>query len=316
MTEHHDHNHGNTASRKRLGIVLGIIFVIMLAEVIGGILSNSLALLGDAGHMLVDALAMGISLFALTMSLKPATSSKTYGFHRVEIMAALANGVTLVLVAAVIFIEAYQRFIHPPVVKAPLMLVIAAIGLVANLASMFILRGVSHHSLNVKAAFWHVIGDTASSVGVIIGGIIIAITGWGIVDPIIACVIGVIILVGAVNVVRESTDILLEAVPEHISVDEVIKSLKTVPGVDEVHDVHIWTLTTDIHALSAHLIIQDRSVSGSAEIVEKVNHDLGERFNITHTTLQLECERCSSCPEGNVCNITRPEEPSRRVERI
>jgi cobalt-zinc-cadmium efflux system protein len=315
MTEH-EHNHGNTASRKRLGIVLGIIFFIMLAEVVGGILSNSLALLGDAGHMLVDALAIGISLFALTMTLRPATSSKTYGYHRVEIMAALANGITLVLVAIFIFYEAYQRFLHPPVVKAPLMLVIAAIGLVANLASMFILRGVSHHSLNVKAAFWHVIGDTASSVGVIVGGIIIAVTGWGIVDPIIACLIGCIILVGAVNVVRESTDILMEAVPGHISVDEVIKTLKTVPGVDEVHDVHIWTLTTDIHALSAHLIIKDQTVSSSAEIVEKANHDLDEYFNINHTTLQLECEKCSTCPQGNFCTITRPEEPARRAERI
>jgi len=233
-------------------------------------------------------------------------------------MAALANGVTLVLLALWIFYEAYQRFLEPPVVRAPLMLVIASIGLVANLTGMLLLRGVSNHSLNVKAAFWHIIGDTISSVGVIAGGIIISIKPqWDIVDPIVAVAIGLIILVGAWRLVRESVDILLEAVPKHVSVDDVISMLKTVPGVDEVHDVHIWTLTSDIHALSAHLIIKDQSVSGSAEIVERVNSDLSTKFNITHTTLQLECERCASCPaQGAVCNITRPDEPTARAERI
>src|SRR3990172_4103128 len=154
----HEHeNHGST-SRSRLKIVLGIIVAIMVAEVVGGILSNSLALLGDAGHMLVDGLALGLSLFAITMVARPATLNKTYGYHRVEIMAALANGVTLVLVAAYIFYEAYQRFLEPPVVRAPLMLVIASIGLVANLTGMMLLGGVSRHSLNMKAAFWHIVG--------------------------------------------------------------------------------------------------------------------------------------------------------------
>ena len=314
--QHNGANHGNNNSRSRLKITLAIVVVIMVAEVVGGFLSNSLALLGDAGHMLVDGLALGLSLFAITMAMRPATLSKTYGYHRVEIMAALANGVTLVLVAAYIFYEAYQRFLDPLVVRAPLMLVVASIGLVANIIGVFLLRGADHGNLNVRAAFWHIMGDTISSVGVIAGGIIIAIKPqWGIVDPIVAVAIGLIILVGAWRLVRESVDILLEAVPKHIAVDDVIKMLKTVPGVDEVHDVHIWTLTSDIHALSAHLIIKDQSVSGSSEIVDKVNHDLSHEFNITHTTLQLECENCASCPAG-ICNITRPEEPSRRVERI
>ena len=314
--QHNGANHGNNNSRSRLKITLAIVVVIMVAEVVGGFLSNSLALLGDAGHMLVDGLALGLSLFAITMAMRPATLSKTYGYHRVEIMAALANGVTLVLVAAYIFYEAYQRFLDPPVVRAPLMLVVASIGLVANIIGVFLLRGADHGNLNVRAAFWHIMGDTISSVGVIAGGIIIAIKPqWGIVDPIVAVAIGLIILVGAWRLVRESVDILLEAVPKHIAVDDVIKMLKMVPGVDEVHDVHIWTLTSDIHALSAHLIIKDQSVSVSSEIVERVNHDLSYEFNITHTTLQLECENCANCPSG-ICNITRPEEPSRRVERI
>ena len=308
MTNHSEAGHGTAMGRNRLKIVLAIVATIMVAEVIGGILSNSLALLGDAGHMLVDALALGLSLFAITIAVRPATESKTYGYHRVEIMAALANGILLALVSIYIFYEAYQRFLEPPVVHAPLMLLVASIGLVANLIGILLLRGVSHSNLNIKAAFWHILGDTISSVGVIVGGVIIWVTGWGIVDPIIAVFIGCIILWGAVRLVREAADILLEAVPKHISVDKVIKILKSVPGVDEVHDIHIWTITSGIHALSAHLLIEDQSVSSSADIVETVNRDLRRHFNIAHTTFQLECEKCESCPSGIICNISRPEE--------
>jgi cobalt-zinc-cadmium efflux system protein len=313
---HHEADHAALTGSSRLTIALTIVVVIMVAETIGGILSNSLALLGDAGHMLVDALALGLSLFAITIARRPATPSKTYGYHRVEIMAALANGVTLVLVVVYIFYEAYQRFLEPPVIQTTLMLVVASIGLVANLTGIWLLRGANHGNLNIKAAFWHIIGDAISSVGVIIAGIVITVTGWGIVDPIIAVFIGCIILWGAVRLVKEAADILLEAVPKHIQVDRVIEILKSVPGVDEIHDVHIWTITSGIHAMSAHLIIEDQSVSGSAEIVDKVNHDLSQQFNITHTTLQLECEKCESCPDGTICNITRPEEPAKRLEHI
>ena len=170
-------------------------------------------------------------------------------------MAALANGTSLVLIAIFIFYEAYQRFLEPPLVQTQLMLLVAVIGLIANLAVMMLLRGVSHGSLNVRAAFWHVIGDTISSVGVIIAAIIISVTGWYVADPIIAVFIGCIILWGAVRLVRESLDILMEAVPRHIKVEEVIEGIKSVPGVEDVHDIHIWTITSEIHALSAHLRI-------------------------------------------------------------
>ena len=305
------HNHHSEASHlvekgsQRLKIVLVIIVVIMVAEVIGGILSNSLALLGDAGHMLVDALALGMSLFAIRIARRPATATKTYGYYRVEIMAALANGIALALVAAYIFYEAYHRFLDPPTVQTTLMLVVATIGLIANLIGIQLLRGVSHGSLNIKAAFWHILGDTLSSVGVIVAGIIISITGWGIVDPIIAVFIGSIILWGAVRLVRESADILLEAVPKHIQMDRVIEMIKNIPGVEDVHDIHIWTITSGIHALSAHLLIEDQTVSRSAEIAETVNKDLAKHFNITHTTLQLECEKSESCPSGLICNMHR-----------
>ncbi len=305
-SKHSEASHSGSIGNRPLKIALAIVLVIMVAEVIGGILSNSLALLGDAGHMLVDALALGLSLFAIAIASRPATSSKTFGYHRVEIMAALVNGSTLVLVSLWIFYEAYQRFLNPPLIKTPIMLLVATIGLVANIAGILLLRRASHRNLNIKAAFWHIIGDTISSVGVIIGGVIISITGWGTVDPVIAVFIGGIILWGAVRIVRESTDILLEAVPRHVEVGEVIEILKKVPGVEDVHDMHIWTITSGIHALSAHLLIGDRMVSRSKEIVEAVNQDLTRHFDIAHTTLQLECEKCESCPTGFICEITRP----------
>ncbi len=303
--QHSEASHLASRDTRPLKIALAIILVILIVEVIGGILSNSLALLSDAGHMLVDALALGLSLFAMTIARRPATLSKTFGYHRVEIMAALTNGTILVLVSLFIFYEAYQRFLDPPVVKTPIMLLVASIGLAANLAGILLLRKGSRGNLNIKAAFWHIIGDTISSVGVIAAGIIIAFTGWYVVDAIIAFFIGGIIMWGAVRIVREASDILLEAVPRHVQVGKVIETIKNVPGVEEVHDIHIWTITSGIHALSAHLIIEDQLVSRSAEIVATINENLTRYFNITHTTLQLECEKCESCPSGFICNICR-----------
>jgi len=302
-------NRPNHASRldpmRRLKIALALVLAIMIAEVIGGLVSNSLALLSDAGHMLVDALALGLSLFAMTIAMRPATPTKTYGYHRIEIMAALANGTVLIVLALWIFYEAYQRFLTPSPVQTPLMLLVAAVGLVANLIGLLLLREASHHHLNVKSAFWHILGDTISSVGVIIAAIIISVTQWYIVDSIIAIFIGVIILWGAVRIVRESVDILLEAVPKHIDINKTIEAIKSVPGVEDVHDIHIWTITSDRHALSAHLVINDQTVSRSAEIVGAVNQGLARDFDMWHTTLQLECD---NCPSVIVCELPQPEE--------
>jgi cobalt-zinc-cadmium efflux system protein len=296
----HQEEHLDSVVGRPLKITLGLVLVIMVAEVIGGILSNSLALLSDAGHMLTDALALGLSLFAMNLARRPATSTRTYGYHRAEIMAALANGTVLILVSVYIFYEAYQRFFALPAVKSPLMLIVAVIGLVANLIGMFLLRRSSRKSINIKAAFWHIIGDTMSSVGVIIAGVIIFFTGWNIADPILAVLIGVVILWGAVRIVKESVDILLESVPAHVRIGEVTAAVKNVPGVEDLHDIHIWTITSGIYALSAHLSIADQTVSQSCDILTKVNEVLAGNFNITHTTLQLECQ---SCPTGLVCNL-------------
>jgi cobalt-zinc-cadmium efflux system protein len=297
---HHHEEHSNGVSTRPLKITLVLVLVIMVAEVIGGILSNSLALLSDAGHMLTDALALGLSLFAMNLARRPATPTRTYGYHRAEIMAALVNGTTLVLVSVFIFYQAYHRFSALPAVKSPLMLAVAVIGLAANLISMFLLRRGSRKSINVRAAFWHIIGDTLSSVGVIIAGVIIYFTGWYIADPILAVVIGIVILWGAVRIVWESVDILLESVPAHVEMEKVTAAVKAVPGVEDLHDIHIWTITSGIYALSAHLSIADQKVSQSCDVLTKVNRVLADDFNITHTTLQLECE---SCPTGLICNL-------------
>jgi cobalt-zinc-cadmium efflux system protein len=305
-----EHNHQQvTGGARQLLIALLVVLVVMVAEIVGGLLSNSLALLSDAGHMLVDALALSISLTAIWVARRPANTVKTYGYHRVEIMAALTNGVILVLVAVFIFYRAYQRLLEPKEVDAALMMGIAAIGLIANLAGILLLRGSRHTSINIKAAFWHILGDTISSFGVIVGGIIIAVTDWRVVDPIIAIVIGAIILWGAIRLVRESSDILLEAVPGHIQMDEVGRVMMDVTGVRDVHDMHIWTITSGIYALSAHVLIDDQTVARSAEITRAVERELARRFNITHTTLQLECEKCEGCSEGLVCGITRQKAP-------
>jgi cobalt-zinc-cadmium efflux system protein len=272
----------------------------MVAEILGGVFSNSLALLSDAGHMFTDALALGLSLFAMNLARQPATATKTFGYHRAEIMAALANGTVLILVSAIIFYEASRRFMEEPAVKSPLMLIVAGIGLAANIIGLFLLRRGSRQSINIKAAFWHIIGDTMSSVGVIIAGVIIQLTGWTIADPILAVVIGIVILSGAVRIVKESVDILLESVPPHVAMEKVTAAVKSVPGVEDMHEIHIWTITSGIYALSAHLSIADQMVSQSSDVLTKVNEVLARDFNITHATLQLECE---SCPTGVACKL-------------
>lgn len=305
----HSHNHAAEATHlaatgtRPLLIALLIVTGIMAAEVVGGIASNSLALLGDAGHMFVDALALALSLAAMTMAQRPASRTRTFGYHRMEILAALANGITIALVSLYIFYEAYNRFIEPPEIKTPMMLTVAIVGLVGNLAALFLLQRGSLVSLNVKSAFWHVIGDTVSSAGVIAAAILISLTGWTQADPAVAVAIGVILLFGAFRLIRESVHILAEAVPKHIDVDKVIQAIKNTTGVDDVHDIHIWTITSGIHAMSAHLVIGDQKISQCSDIIGTINHNLSEQFHISHTALQMECE---TCPSGFVCEIEKP----------
>ena len=302
MTDHvHDHHPSASDNQRRLLIALAITGVMTVVELVGGLLSNSLALLGDAGHMFTDTLALGLSVVAVGLARRPASQTRTYGFHRAEVLAALANGTILVLICGYIFYEAYQRFVDPPEVRGSLMLAVAAVGLLANLVGILILRSAGRDNLNVRGAFLHMWGDTISSVGVIVGGVIILATGWTMVDPIISIFIGLLILRGAVKLVLESSDILLEAVPKHLDVTQISNALREIEGVRDVHDVHLWTIASGIYALSCHLVIEDRMVSGSSQIVETVNQALSQKFGIGHSTLQLECEECENSP---VCRLS------------
>jgi len=301
MTEHAHERHSTiTTNQRRLLIALAITGLMTVVELVGGVLSNSLALLGDAGHMFTDTLALGLSLFALTLARRPASQNRTYGFHRAEVLAALTNGAILILISVYIFYEAYQRFVEPPEVRGGLMLTVAAIGFVANLAGILILRSASRDNLNVKGAFLHMWSDTISSVGVLAAGIIILVTGWTTADPIISVVIGLLILRGAVALVWESSDILLEAVPKHLDVARISDAVSRIKGVKDIHDVHLWTITSGMYALSCHVLIEDQMVSNSSQIVGEINETLSREFGIGHSTLQLECEECKDSP---VCHL-------------
>ncbi len=299
MHDHaHNHSEKQELNRRGLKIAFMITLTIMIVEIIGGFLSNSLALLSDAGHMLADTFALGLSLWAIKMAQKPASHERTYGWHRLEILAALANGILLTIISGGIFYEAIQRFLHPAEVHGGLMLVIAIIGLVANFIGINILHKTSRENLNVRGAFLHMLGDTLSSLGVIIGAVFIIFTGWKIVDPLISILINGFILRSAFQLIFESGEVLLEAVPSGITLTEVVAAAKKIDGVRDLHDLHIWTITSGIRALSAHVLIADLKVSEGNIILREVEELLEKEFNINHTTLQLECE---SCGEGLVC---------------
>ena len=303
MTEHIHGSHSLIdTNQRRLLIALSITGLMTIVELAGGLISNSLALIGDAGHMFTDTLALGLSLFALNLAKRPASQTKTYGFYRAEILAALINGTLLVLVSAYIFYEAYHRFVEPPEVRGSLMLTVAVIGLAANVVGISILRSASRGNLNVKGAFLHMWSDTVSSVGVIAAGIIILLTGRTIADPIISIIIGLLILRGAGGLVWESVNILLEAVPKHLDVGRINTEIRKIKGVNDVHDVHLWAITSGMYAISCHLLIEDQMVSNCTQIVEEVNQTLSQKFGISHSTVQLECEECEN---SLVCHIRR-----------
>ena len=273
-------------------IVLSITAVIMIAEIIGGLLANSLALLSDAGHMLTDILALGLSVVAMRFAQKPPTSSKTYGFYRLEILAAFFNGLLLLFISLYIFYEAYQRLLQPKEIKGLVMLVVAAIGLLANGVGILVLRKSAHKNLNVKSALFHIVGDTISSVGVIGGGLLILYTGWYLVDSVISIFIGMLILRGAYSLVKESVDIFLEATPKDIDIEELLDNVRKIEGVKEIHHLHLWTITSGIYAISAHVVIDDLLTSTSATILKEIERLLQGKYSIEHTTIQFECESC------------------------
>jgi cobalt-zinc-cadmium efflux system protein len=250
--------------------------------------------------MFIDNISLLLSFFAMKFATMPATDKKTFGFYRLEILAALVNGVTLVLISLYIIYEAYLRILHPQPVQGTLMLVVASIGLIANIAGAAVLMKHRHTNLNIHGAFLHILGDAAVSVCVIIGGIVIVYTGWYLIDPILSMLISCVIIYGAWELLKESVNILLESAPSHLNIESIATEIAKVPGVQEAYHIHLWTLTSGVYALSAHVLIDDQLVSSSKELIAAIRAMLSQKFNIVHSTLQIECERCEL---GGVCSI-------------
>ncbi|MEE8424147.1 MAG: cation diffusion facilitator family transporter [Thermodesulfobacteriota bacterium] len=265
---------------------------IFFMELFGGFWTNSLALLSDSAHVFMDFFALGLSWFALYISAFPPSDTRTYGWHRSEVFASFINGISLFVVAGVIFYEAYERIFSPPHVKSMGLLVVATIGLIANIIVAVKLKEYSHDDLNIKSAFYHVLGDAVASVGVIIGGVIIYFTGLFVVDPIISVFIGLILLVGATKITLESSHILLEGVPKGTDINKVAETIKAVEGVSGLHSLHVWSICSNLYALSAHVEIEDDARNNQKSILTKIEKELTHGFHISHTTLQIECEEC------------------------
>ncbi len=282
---------------KNLRTAAFITAIIFLLEFWGGIISNSLALLSDSAHVLMDVVALALAYGAIRISARPSTRNVTFGYHRFEIFAAMVNGLTIIGISVFIFYEAYGRISNPPQVEGVWVLVIATVGLAANTWAALKLHG--HHELNIKGAYLHVIGDALASIAVIAGAVVITLTGETIVDPVLSILIGIMLLYGAGKLVLGSTRILLEFAPKHADADTVAKAMMEIEGIKGAHDIHIWSICSNIHAMSAHLLVDRIHVQQTDILIREINKVLRERFRILHTTLQFECAECEPIEIGH-----------------
>jgi cobalt-zinc-cadmium efflux system protein len=302
----HDHTRGDSLrSRTRLTIVLGLTFCYMIAEAVGGWWSGSLALLADAGHMLADVVALGLALFAVWFATKPATPSKTFGYYRLEILAALVNGVALVVIALLIIYNAYKRWLSTNVeIKSGTLILVATGGLLVNVFSAWLLHSDHRHDLNVRGAWLHVMGDALGSVGAMTAGVLIAVYGWYQADPLFSVIIALLIIWSSWNLIRESTNILLEGTPSHINLVSVENAILETDGVEAVHDLHVWTITSGREALSAHVIHAYNT--SQPDLLKQLRTKLNDRFGVDHLTIQMETpdfedEKFHFCTSGTAC---------------
>jgi cobalt-zinc-cadmium efflux system protein len=320
MTEEHKHDHdhkrahgaGGSGSRRRLKLVLALTIAYMLAEAIGGFVSNSLALLSDAGHMLTDVAAILLAMLALWFASRPATHQKTYGYYRMEILAALANGVALVVISLLILLEAVQRIRTPEPVRGLEVALIGAGGLLVNAISASLLHRASEENLNMRAAFLHVVSDAIGSLGAIAAGLLIWQKGLLIADPLISIAIAVLIVYGSWQLIRDAVNVLLEGTPAHIDIAAVIASMRRVGGIREVHDLHVWTISSGKDALSAHVTIGEGA--SHKAVLEDLHECLRSEFNIGHLTIQVESAGDSQDDNLRLYQISRrsetePDEP-------
>jgi cobalt-zinc-cadmium efflux system protein len=303
-----DHTHVHRLTREKLRMGFYLTLVILAVEVMGGLLAHSLSLFSDAGHMLTDVGALGLAWFAAVQAERPADERQTFGYHRISILTALVNGVTLVVIALVITLAAYRRFQHPQTIEPGIVMLAASIGIAINLYIVLGLQKTDEHNLNTRAALLHIFGDIGASVGVILGAIAIALTHAYWVDPLVSLLIAALVAVSAVHLIRETLGILMESTPPHLSLPQLVGDMLQVPGIRDVHDLHVWSITSGVLALSCHAVIDDLPPSGSAPILDAVAAMLHRNYHIAHTTIQFESVAHGShegfcvCPPGS-CNL-------------
>ncbi|MHB8791831.1 MAG: cation diffusion facilitator family transporter [Thermoleophilia bacterium] len=320
MSQRHSHSHGRghglgghghgvnggpevPAGSVKRGLIAGIALnlLIVIAEVVAGIAADSLGLLSDAVHNFTDIAALGITWYAIEQARKPPTASKTFGFHRTGILTALINSLAMVAVTLWIFYEAYQRFLEPQPVGGGIVMITATLALCANLLIVVVLRNRSSGDINIRSAILHLLADAAASAAVIVAGIVIIATDWYVVDPLISVGLGLAILWGAWQIIRETLEIFLESSPRAIDVDQLVLEMKEEDGVLDIHDIHVWTLGSEIYALSCHVVVEDVMLSESSRILSDLKKMLARDFGIVHSTLEFETEPCDV--SGPYCNI-------------
>jgi cobalt-zinc-cadmium efflux system protein len=282
----------HTTTDRHLGIAIILNAIIFVVELVGGLLTNSLALISDAMHNLSDFFALILSYIASKVVLWKSNSQKSYGYARIEIFAAFVNALTLVLIGGYIIYEGINRFLHPEPIIGMWMILVALVGLIANTISTLMLRKDAHHDLNAKSAYLHLLTDAIESLAVVVVGILIYWQGWYILDPIISIAIGIFVIKSAWSILVETVNILTEGTPTGIDLEEVAKFIRLFPGIENVHHLHIWSLSSQFRALSAHLVVKDRLISKGCEITKNIEEALHRQFNIDHPTLQLESEIC------------------------
>ncbi|MBE0479919.1 MAG: cation transporter [Dehalococcoidia bacterium] len=300
------HHHGGiqVGTKLKIGIILSVF--ILAIEVTGGLLANSLALLSDAGHVFTDIIALTLSWYGVRQAERPSNARMTFGYHRVGVIVAIVNAISIFAIAGIIFYEAYSRFLSPPDVDSSLMIGVGILGLSVNVFVASWLRREQRTNLNVRSAFWHALGDALASIGVIAGGVIIAFTGVLLVDPVIAMAIGVIISYAAWTILREGFRVILEAPPRHVNVEAMVSAIKGIPGVRDVHDVHVWSISPELHAMSSHVLIDDLPLSEAAEIQRDIREVVARQFGVGHSTVQIECQRCD--PHDLFCSLKMGED--------
>jgi cobalt-zinc-cadmium efflux system protein len=300
--ESQPHTHETPRTERRLQLALGLTVLILAVELVGGLMANSLALIADAGHMLTDVFALALTWFALVQSRRPADARRTFGYHRVGILAALLNATSLLPISVFLIWEALGRLAEPPHVDGGLMFGVAAVGLIANAIIGLSLHGAADENLNIRSAVIHVMGDAAAAGSVLIGAVVISMTGWGQVDPLLSIAIALLVAVSGWRIVRDTVRILLESAPKDVDAVAVAAAMRTVPGVRDVHDLHIWQIAQGINALSCHVLLDDQLVSRSTAILVQLNALLEQDFHIGHSTIQPECAGCD--PNSLYCSMT------------